>query len=51
MPNPLRTIDRWASQSVERAALLLWLVVGALAMFVVLAVVGLVWYTAPPPAH
>jgi hypothetical protein len=52
MPNPLRSIDRWASQSGERAALLLWLVVGAMAAFVVLAVLGLVWYTAPlPPTH
>ena len=52
MPNPLRNLDRWASQSGERAALLLWLVVGAMAAFVVLAVLGLVWYTAPaPPGH
>jgi hypothetical protein len=51
MPNPLRSIDRWASQSGERAALLLWLVVGVMAAFVVVAVLGLVWYTAPPPTH
>jgi hypothetical protein len=49
MLNPLRNIDRWASQSGERAALLLWLAVGAMAAFVVLAVLGLVWYTAPGP--
>jgi hypothetical protein len=48
MPDPLRTIDRWASQSVERAALLLWLVVGMMAAAVVVALVGVVWYTAPP---
>jgi hypothetical protein len=49
MPNPLRSIDRWASQSGERAALLLWLVVIGMALLVVLAVVGLIWYTEPPP--
>jgi hypothetical protein len=48
MPNPLRSIDRWASQSGERSALLLWLVVIGMAVLVVLAVVGLFWYTAPP---
>jgi hypothetical protein len=49
MINPLRSIDRWASQSGDRAALLLWLVVIAMVVFVVLAVAGLIWYTAPPP--
>ncbi len=52
MPNPLRSIDRWASQSGERSALLLWLVVIAMAVLVVLAVGGLIWYTEPaPPRH
>lgn len=54
MVDPLRNIDRWASQSGDRAALLLWLVVIAMAALVVLAVLGLVWYTAPtsaPPAR
>jgi hypothetical protein len=52
MLNPLRSIDRWASQSGERAALLLWLVVIGMAALVVLAVLGLIWYTAPAPlAH
>jgi hypothetical protein len=47
MVDPLRSIDRWASQSNERASMLLWCVVIALAVFVVLAVLGLAWYTAP----
>ena len=49
MQNPLRAIDRWASQSGDRAALMLWLVVIALTLFVVIAVAGLIWYTAPAP--
>jgi hypothetical protein len=49
MINPLRSIDRWASQSGDRAALLLWLVVIVMAVFVILSVAGLIWYTAPPP--
>jgi hypothetical protein len=49
MINPLRSIDRWASQSGDRAAMLLWLVVIAMAVLVVLAVLGVLWYTAPPP--
>jgi len=49
MLNPLRSIDRWASQSGDRAALLLWLVVVAMVVFVLLAVGGLIWYTAPSP--
>jgi hypothetical protein len=48
MINPLRSIDRWASQSGDRAALLLWLVVIMMVVFVILAVAGLIWYTAPP---
>ena len=52
MPDPLRSIDRWASQSGDRATLLLWLVVIAMVAFVAFAVGGLIWYTAPgPPAH
>ena len=47
MRNPLTSIDRWASQSGERAALLLWIVVIGMALVVVLAVLGLIWYTAP----
>lgn len=51
MVDPLRSIDRWASQSGDRAALLMWIVVLGLAAFVVLAIAGLIWYTAPhPPA-
>ena len=49
MLNPLRSIDRWASRSGDRAALMLWLVVVGLAFFVVLALAGLIWYTEPPP--
>jgi hypothetical protein len=49
MRNPLRSIDRWASQSGERATLLLWLVVIAMATVVLLAIGGLIWYTAPAP--
>jgi len=49
MDNPLRAIDRWASQSGDRAALMLWLVVIALVLFVLVAVAGLIWYTAPVP--
>jgi hypothetical protein len=49
MLDPFKSIDRWASQSGDRAALLLWLTVIAMAALVVLAVVGLIWYTAPPP--
>jgi hypothetical protein len=49
MINPLRSIDRWASQSGDRSTLLLWLVVIAMAVLVVLAVGGLIWYTAPAP--
>lgn len=52
MLNPLRSIDRWASQSGDRAALLMWLVVVAMALMVVLALGGLIWYTAPAsPGH
>jgi len=52
MLNPLRSIDRWASQSGERSALLLWLVVIGMAALVVLVILGLIWYTAPTaPAH
>jgi hypothetical protein len=47
MLDPLRSIDRWASQSVDRSAFLLWLVVIGMALLVVLAVLGLIWYTAP----
>jgi hypothetical protein len=47
MLNPLRSLDRWASQSGDRAALMLWLVVIAMALFVILSVAGLIWYTAP----
>jgi hypothetical protein len=50
MPDPFRSIDRWASQSGERSALLLWLVVIGMAVLVVLAVAGLIWYTEPPPS-
>jgi hypothetical protein len=46
MMNPLRALDRWASQSGDRAALMLWLVVIALALLVILAVAGIAWYTA-----
>jgi hypothetical protein len=49
MTNPLRAIDRRASQSGDRAALMLWLVVIALGLLVLVAVAGLMWYTAPPP--
>jgi hypothetical protein len=49
MTNPLRAIDRWASQSGDRATLMLWLVVVAMALFVVIAVAGLMWYTEPAP--
>lgn len=48
MIDPLRNVDRWVSQSANRAALLMWLVSIGLVMFVVLAVVGEIWYTAPP---
>jgi hypothetical protein len=52
MPNPFRSIDRWASQSGERSALLLWIVVIAMAVLVVIVLGGLIWYTAPgPPRH
>jgi hypothetical protein len=44
MMNPLRALDRWASQSGDRAALMLWLVVIGLALFVILAVAGIAWY-------
>jgi len=47
MLDPLRSIDRWASQSVDRAALLLWLVVALMAAFVVAGVLGFFWYTEP----
>jgi hypothetical protein len=47
MLNPFRSLDRWASQSGDRAALMLWLVVIAMALLVILSVGGLIWYTAP----
>jgi hypothetical protein len=49
MVDPLRSLDRWASQSVDRSALLMWLLVIALGVFVALAIAGEVWYTQPPP--
>jgi hypothetical protein len=49
MIDPLRTLDRWASQSVDRSALLIWLLVVALGVFTALAIAGEVWYTEPPP--
>ena len=49
MMDPLKSLDRWASQSVERATLVLWLAIIAMAMLVVLAVVALYWFTAPLP--
>jgi hypothetical protein len=52
MHDPFRSLDRWASQSGERSALLLWLVVLGMTALVLIAVAGLMWYTAPmPPAH
>ena len=52
MFNPLRSIDRWASRSGERAALLLWLAMAGMALLAVLALLGVVWYTTPAaPVH
>ena len=45
MIDPLRSLDRWASQSVDRSALLMWLVVIALGVLTALAIAGEVWYT------
>jgi polyferredoxin len=49
MRDPLNNLDLWASQSVDRATLLMWLVVIAFGLVVALAVMAEVWYTAPPP--
>jgi hypothetical protein len=47
MVNPLRSLDRWASQSDDRSALMMWIVAVVLALLVVASVGGLIWYTAP----
>ena len=49
MPNPLRSLDRWASQSGERAALVLWMAIIAMVALTVFAILGVIWYTAPAP--
>ncbi len=52
MIDPLRSLDRWASQSVDRSSLLMWLLVIALGVLTALAIVGEVWLTEPPaPGH
>jgi hypothetical protein len=49
MRDPMSNLDRWASQSADRATLLTWLVVIVFGLVVALAVIGDIWYTAPPP--
>ncbi len=53
MRNPLRSIDRWASQSGDRAAMMLWIVMITMAALAVLTILGFFWYTAPgvPTMH
>jgi hypothetical protein len=47
MANPLKAIESWASQSADRASLLLWLTVILLALIVAGALTGLYFYLAP----
>jgi hypothetical protein len=49
MMDPFRSLDRWASQSVNRAAMLTWCVVVMLGLFVVAGIAAEIWYTAPRP--
>jgi hypothetical protein len=51
MIDPLKSLDRWASQSVDRSTFLMWLLVVALGFFVALAIAGEVWYSAPAAHH
>ena len=52
MIDPLTSLDRWASHSIDRSSLLIWLLAIALSVLTVLAIAGEVWYTQPPPpAH
>ena len=40
MFDPLRSLDRWASHSVDRSSLLIWLLAIALSILTVLAIAG-----------
>ena len=47
MRNPLRILDSWASQSGDRAALVLWVAILTVVMLTLLAIGGVIWYTEP----
>lgn len=47
MRDPLKRIDSWASQSGERAALVMWILVIAMTLIAAAGVAGIFLYTAP----
>lgn len=49
MRDPIKAIDSWASQSGDRAALIMWVLVIAMALIVAVGMAGIYLYTAPTP--